>query len=89
MNPDRFELRHAGGLYWLLDVSQEGPEYKRPVAINVVGADIYIMIKEGKNKEEIITQLMNKYEADEKSIRDDVESFMNILMEAVSEKKKG
>ena len=47
------------------------------------------MIKEGKNKEEIITQLMNKYEADEKSIRDDVESFMNILAEAVSEKKKG
>ena len=41
MNPDRFVLRKAGGLYWLLDTEQEGPEYKRPVAINAVGADIY------------------------------------------------
>ena len=85
MNPDRFVLRKAGGLYWLLDTEQEGPNYKRPVALNAVGADIYIMIKEGKNKEEIITQLMNKYEADEKSIRDDVENFMSILTEAVSD----
>ncbi len=89
MNPDRFVLRKAGGLYWLLDTEQEGPNYKRPVALNSVGADIFNMIKEGKDREDIIGALKSKYETDENNIREDVEDFLRMFESAVSEKEKG
>lgn len=36
-----YELRKAAGLYWLLDLRQDGEHYKPPLAMNEMGAEIF------------------------------------------------
>lgn len=38
---ERYQLRKAAGLYWLLDMKQDGAEMREPVVINESGAYIW------------------------------------------------
>ena len=39
MNGDRrYQIRHAAGQYWLLDMHQEVEDYKAPIVMNETGA---------------------------------------------------
>lgn len=48
-----YELRKAAGLYWLLDLRQDGEHYKPPLAMNEMGAEIFKYRQLGDNEEEI------------------------------------
>lgn len=37
----RYQLRKAAGLYWLLDMEQDGADWREPVALNESGAYIW------------------------------------------------
>lgn len=42
MGTDRhYQLRHAAGRYWLLDMQQEGLDYRKPVVLNECAAFIW------------------------------------------------
>ncbi len=74
----RFQLRHAAGLYWLLDMEQKGPEYVKPIAMNEAGAYIWSMLEE-KTQDEIVQDLCQKYEISEDEARKDVGDFLKQL----------
>lgn len=38
---ERYQLRKAAGLYWLLDMEQDGAERREPVVLNGSGAYIW------------------------------------------------
>lgn len=38
---ERYQLRKAAGLYWLLDMEQGGADWREPVAVNESGAYIW------------------------------------------------
>ena len=89
MAEERFVLRKAAGLYWLLDLQQSGEHYIPPLAMNEMGAEIYKMRQLGDDTEEIVRILCEKYDAGEKTIRKDVTSFLKKLEETSSESQKG
>ncbi len=38
---ERYQMRKAAGLYWLLDMEQSGADWREPVAVNESGAYIW------------------------------------------------
>jgi len=75
----RYQLRCAAGMYWLLDMEQAGVPYKPPFTMNCVGADIWEMLKKGKNREQIIEELCIEYQADRSVIEEDTDVFLEQL----------
>ena len=49
----RYQLRHAAGLYWLIDMEQSGEKYISPVPLNESGAMLWRMLYSGASRAEI------------------------------------
>lgn len=77
----RYQLRHAAGMYWLLDTCQEGVHYKKPLSMNEVGADIWEMMVQGLDKEQIVKALCQEYQVASEVVLHDVEQFQAQLAE--------
>lgn len=82
----RYQLRYAAGMYWLLDVEQEGVPYKRPLSMNEVGARIWEMTVKGATREQIVASLCGEYQASRELVEADVEQFLAQLAEYGVEK---
>ena len=52
-NKKKYQLRKAAGIYWLMDMEQEGIPYRKPIPVNDTGADIWTLHEAGKSKDEI------------------------------------
>ena len=77
----RHQLRYAAGLYWLLDTEQPGVPYKKPLSMNEVGADIFRMMVNGMDREQIVETLCREYQMPRSVILPDVEQFHAQLAE--------
>ena len=73
---EKYQLRHAGGLYWLLDMAQSGACYKEPVPLNAAGAEIWEMIARGMSEEDISERLSEKYGVSKSEAQADVHDFV-------------
>ena len=51
------------------------------LTLNAVGAEIWKMLPEVENEDEIVSRLMQEYEADPKQMKHDVGEFLNKLRE--------
>ena len=56
-----YQLRYAAGIYWLLDMSQPGYPYRKPLPLNEMGAAIWTMMEKGLDLEEISADLAAEY----------------------------
>lgn len=74
-----YQLRHAAGQYWLLDMNQSGVPYKPPLSMNDIGAEIWGMMVDGLSGEQIVLQLSSEFEAEPEEIRQDVAGFQKSL----------
>ena len=63
MGNERYCLRHAAGAYWLVDIGQTMGEYRPPLQLNEMGAQIVELLLEGAAQEEIVDKLRTRYEA--------------------------
>lgn len=77
----RYQLRYAAGIYWLLDIDQEGVPYKKPLPLNEMGATIWEMMVQGLDKEQIVEALCRKYQVTAETVSCDVEQFRSQLAE--------
>ncbi len=75
-----YQLRQAGGRYYLLDMGQSGVPYKRPMELNDIGAQIWQMMADGCTCEEVAEKLAQEYNAELKDIREDVLQFQKSLL---------
>lgn len=73
---DRYIMRKAAGWYWLIDTKQSGMPYHAPLCTNELGARIWELQQQGKEKTEIISILCKEYEAQEELLTRDVEQFL-------------
>ena len=71
----RFELRCAAGLYWLIDLKQETPGYKKPLPMNKTGAEIFMLAEEGKSNAEIAGILSDRYSSKPEDVLRDIVGF--------------
>ncbi len=77
----RYQLRHAAGVYWLLDMEQAGVPYKPPIPINEIGARIWELLFRGEEKAKIAEILADEYQVDIGTISEDVDAFVKQLQE--------
>ncbi len=75
----RYQLRYAAGLYWLLDMEQEGVPYKKPLAINNVGAYIWQLLVKGEKQEDIADKLSEECQVDRETALQDISCFLKQL----------
>lgn len=78
---ERYQLRKAAGLYWLLDMEQDGKERKKPIVMNECGAFIWNQYLKMHTKEEIVKMLCQAYEVSEEEAGADVTAFMEEIKE--------
>lgn len=79
----RYQLRYAAGLYWLLDMEQEGVPYKKPLTINSVGAYIWQLLVNGGKQEDIAEKLSEEYQVDREEALRDISCFLKQLEQYV------
>ena len=75
----RYQLRHAAGLYWLIDMEPPGGVYISPVPLNEGGATLWRMIDSGASQEEICQRLCAEYEISMEQAQVDVRDFIEQL----------
>lgn len=75
----RYQLRHAAGLYWLIDMGQSGASYISPVPLNECGAKIWELAESGISMEDICEQISNMYEVSLEQAHRDVDEFIDQL----------
>lgn len=76
---ERYQLRYAAGQYWLLDMEQDGVPYKQPMCMNVVGAEIWKMMKKDWSIEQMIEVFNKEYQVEKGEIREDIIQFQKQL----------
>lgn len=74
-----YQLRKAAGKYWLLHMEQKGVPYERPLQLNAIAAEMWTMLEVGKNENQIVDCLVNKYNLSEEEIRTDFRQFCKQL----------
>lgn len=75
----RWQLRHAAGSYWLLDMKQEYAGQRPPLSLNQAGAELWKLFQKGAGDEEAAEMLCRLYQIDGESAREDVEGFLAAL----------
>ncbi len=76
-----YQLRHAAGRYWLLDMQQDGLDYKKPIELNECAALIWERVHQGRTKEEIAQEIQENYGISLEQASGDTEQFIMHLRE--------
>lgn len=74
--------RNIAGEHVLIPVGSIAVEYNGMFVMTELGAQIWNMIKNGMEKEEIFASLFEQYEVEEKTLRTDINEFLEKLVEA-------
>lgn len=77
----RYQLRKAAGMYWILDMEQEGAPYRKPVPVNEMGAAIWKLLAQGYEEKKIAEILCGEYGIKEEETLADVLQFRKQLKE--------
>jgi ABC-type arginine transport system ATPase subunit len=72
----KYQLRHAAGRYWLLDMEQSGKEYHKPIVMNESGAVLWQYWQSGATQEEMVSALCRIYKIEENEARHDAAVFL-------------
>ena len=78
---NRYQLRRAAGVCWLLDMDQDQLVYKRPLCLNETGGYFWSLIEEGCKKEQIVETICREFGLEEKQAQEDVDAFFRQLEE--------
>lgn len=75
----QWQLRHAAGTYWLLDMGQEPGKPKEILSLNQVGAELWRILQQGTTGEAAAEMLCLQYGLDREEALRDVQSFFSAL----------
>ncbi len=76
---ERWQLRHAAGSYWLLDMEQKQAGQRPPLSLNQAGAELWKLFRGGAENEEAADMLCRLYQIDRESAQEDVREFLKAL----------
>lgn len=77
--PERWQLRHAAGSWWLLDMMQEPGSWRPPLSLNRAGAEIWECLQQGMKGEDAAGLLCGRYGLDRAEALADVRGFLEAL----------
>lgn len=76
-----FVLREIAGDILLVPTGKTALDLNGMLTMNEVGADIWKMLPEVKDADEIVSRLLQEYEADPAEVKRDVEEFLDKFRE--------
>lgn len=76
---ERYQIRQAAGMYWLLDMEQPGIPYRQPVLLNEMGAAFWKLLAQGQPEDEVASVIASEYGVSREETRQDVEHFLQKL----------
>lgn len=74
-----YQLREAAGYYWLIDMTQTGRAWEKPLQLNETGAMLLSGFYEGRTIQELAEELAEGYGYPAEEMRADVEAFYSQL----------
>ncbi|MDD6644293.1 MAG: PqqD family protein [Faecousia sp.] len=74
-----FVLREIAGDILLVPAGKTALDLNGMLTLNEVGAEIWKMLPEVENEEEIVERLLRDYDAEPAQVREDVSAFMDQL----------
>lgn len=74
-------LREIAGEFILIPTGSMALKYTGVFAVSPLGVSIWRLLGEGKNKEDIISILLEEYEVDRVTLEKDVDEFLQSLRE--------
>lgn len=81
MNKKVYQIRYAAGMWWLIDVNQNGFDYKSPQSLNDTGMYIYIRLSEGKSVSRIAEDMNKDFGISVVDAIKDIKEFIGIMDE--------
>ncbi len=70
-------IRHAAGLIFLIDRKVKGGVYHRPIIINEVGEEIFLLLADGMDISSTAKTIAKRYDIDVKTAEQDVTGFID------------
>ena len=78
----KYQVRKAAGMYWLTDIANRNSlEFKKPMAMNESGFEMWQRLVEGKGEEDTAKELAQIYDIDCGDIIEDVKIFKKTLLD--------
>lgn len=78
-NDQKYMLRYAAGIYWLVKMNQQEAVYEAPMTMNDCGAMLWKGLMEGLTTKELSVVLQKEYGIDSKEAMTDINQFMEKL----------
>lgn len=75
---NRYQLRQAAGVYWLIDMEQTGVPFVKPVPVNEMGAGIWKLLN-GVQEDQVAEILCREYGIGREQAVQDVKHFLKDL----------
>lgn len=72
----KYMLRKAAGSYWLLDMEQDGKQYKEPIELNESGAIIWDLVCKGREELAVAEYIAEQYGIGLAEAKEDVRQFL-------------
>ena len=73
---DGFMLRKFGEDYIVVAVGDDAEDFNKLITLNSVGAYIYNLLNNDMTYEEIVSAVLDKYDADRKTVENDINIFL-------------
>ena len=73
---DGFMLRQFGEDYIVVAVGDDAEDFNKLITLNSVGAYIYNLLNNDMTHEEIVSAVLDKYDADRKTVENDINIFL-------------
>ena len=83
INLDNYEIHDVAGTHFIINVSQCGDVFEKPLEINEFGSFVCRYLKDGRTIEETAKILSEEYEAEYEEVLKDVNDFLNVLNEKI------
>ena len=78
IKPD-FALWEIAGDLLLVPAGQTAPDLNAMMILNEVGGEVWKLLPEAADEEELISRLLEEYDVQEEVLRKDVDCFLNEL----------
>ena len=75
-------LREVAGSYIVVAVGNAVKEFNGMINLNETGALMWRVLEKGGDEQDILTALLNEYEVDEQTAKEDIKEFVNNLAKA-------
>ena len=76
-----FILREIAGDYIIIPTGKTVLEFNGLITVNEVGVDIWNMLQEDVTFEDLVQGILAEYDVEEEVAREDIQEFLNTLIE--------